>query len=140
MGIIFSRENVVSISPRVARNAIAQQARPRRLRTLNGAGFASCQNFGSSPARGADSSSVRLLQSNQLGQFPAESKRFSGPENVRFHARRFSQTALPPGILYGFPTAAKGSSQQRPGIKPTRVMVARSRIAQSLFLAREAIP
>lgn len=127
-------------SRRVVRKAIAQPAKTRRPSTPYVGRFASNQKCGTSRAGGADPYLVRRLRSTKLGQRAAESERISGPPNARFRAAKSQQTALQTGNLYGFPTVAKGFSEGRSLIEPTRVMLARCRILRVLPLAREAIP
>jgi hypothetical protein len=125
---------------RLVRKAITQSAKLRRPTTPHGGGFASCQKRGTSRAGRADSCIVRLFQSNNLRRSHAESERFSGLNNVLFSARRFPQSVLQQGNLYGLPTSARGSFSGRFVIEPGRVMLAGSRVLWSLPLAREAIP
>ena len=55
-------------------------------------------------------------------------------------ARKCEPTPLQDLDLYGFPTAARGRSQECFVTEPNRFMPARSRIHRALPLAREAIP
>jgi hypothetical protein len=130
----------VGTNHRVVRKAIAQSSKPRRPRTLYAGCFAIYKKCGTSLDVGADPHVPRRFNSNASIQPRAKAQRFFGLHNVVFDNRKFPQTKLRYGNLYGFPTAARGSAQVRLTIEPTGVMLARSRIRWSLPLAREAIP
>src|SRR5208283_5828990 len=137
--MVIIRENVVGSSHRVVRKAIRQPAKPRGPSTSHGGRFANCSKCETCCADGAASYLVRRFESHKLSQSPAESARVPEPHRVLFGVRRFSQTVLQAGNLYGVPTVARGPSQGRFAIAPTGVVLVRSRIPRSLPLAREAI-
>jgi hypothetical protein len=100
----------VETSRRLVRNEVVQPAKPRRPSTPHGKYFASRQKCCTSLPAGADSHGIRRFKSNRFRQSHAESERCSSSHDVTFSARRYSQTVLHPGNLYGFPTAARGTS------------------------------
>jgi|SRR5579864_656261 len=140
MGSSFPRENVVETSRRVVRKEVARARKPRRPSTPRSKCFASPQKCRTSLPPGVDLSGTRRIKSNKIRQSHAESEKCSHSHNVIFSARRYSQTVLHPGNLYGFPTAARGTSQDQSVHECKRFLPARSRVPRALPLARELIP
>ena len=102
--------------------------------------FATCQKCRTSPADDAKPYFVGGSQSNELNESGVDIERFLVPHHVLFRTKTSPQTVLQTGTLYGFPTVTRCFSEGRFVIEPTHVMFARSCIAWSLPLAREAIP
>lgn len=125
--------------PRVVRKATTQPAKPRRLSAPKGGHFASSLKRGTSRTGRGKGRLVRRCQSNTRRQFLGELEQLPRQHNAFFRARRSPQTGLQPGNLYGFPTAATDSCQERFVSEPNRVLRARCRIPRALPLARETI-
>jgi hypothetical protein len=130
----------VETDRRVVRKQILQPAKLRRPSTPHGKCFLNAQKCRTSLPAGADSRGIRRIKSNKLSQSHAESGRCSSSHNVMFSARRYSQTLLHPGNLYGLPTAARSISKDESVSQPKRFLPVRSRILRALPLARATIP